>query len=163
MTEHPHPQPPTDTTVDVLIRILDDAAPVPAYAHPGDAGADLVTTVDVEIPPQGRVTVPTGVAIALPDGYAAFVHPRSGLAAKHGLTIVNAPGTVDAGYRGELKVTLLNTDVAEPIRLQRGDRVAQLIIQKVEKARFLCAETLPGSHRGEGGFGSSGGWAAAKA
>ena len=160
MTEHP--QPPADTTVDVLIRLLDDAVPVPSYAHPGDAGADLVTTVDVVIPPQGRVTVPTGVAIALPDGYAAFVHPRSGLAAKHGLTIVNAPGTVDAGYRGELRVTLLNTDVAEPVVLQRGDRVAQLVIQKVEKARFLRAETLPGSHRGDGGFGSSGGWAAAR-
>ncbi|WP_235915651.1 dUTP diphosphatase [Puerhibacterium puerhi] len=154
---------PDGTTVDVLIRLLDDAAPVPAYAHPGDAGADLVTTVDVEIPPQGRVVVPTGVAIALPDGYAAFVHPRSGLAARHGLTIVNAPGTVDAGYRGEIKVTLLNTDVAEPVRLQRGDRVAQLVIQRVERARFLRAETLPGSHRGEGGFGSSGGWAAAQA
>jgi dUTP pyrophosphatase len=154
---------PDGTTVDVLIRLLDDAAPVPAYAHPGDAGADLVTTVDVEIPPQGRVVVPTGVAIALPDGYAAFVHPRSGLAARHGLTIVNAPGTVDAGYRGEIKVTLLNTDAAEPVRLQRGDRVAQLVIQKVERARFLRAETLPGSHRGEGGFGSSGGWAAAHA
>jgi dUTP pyrophosphatase len=154
---------PDGTTVDVLIRLLDDAVPVPSYAHPGDAGADLVTTVDVEIPPQGRVVVPTGVAIALPDGYAAFVHPRSGLAARHGLTIVNAPGTVDAGYRGEIKVTLLNTDAAEPVRLQRGDRVAQLVIQKVERARFLRAETLPGSHRGEGGFGSSGGWAAARA
>ncbi|WP_425956958.1 dUTP diphosphatase [Xylanimonas sp. McL0601] len=164
MTEHPQPhgEAAVDASVDVLIRLLDDAVPVPAYAHPGDAGADLVTTVDVEIPPQGRVTVPTGVAIALPDGYAAFVHPRSGLAAKHGLTIVNAPGTVDAGYRGELRVTLLNTDVAEPVRLERGDRVAQLVIQKVEKARFLRAETLPGSHRGDGGFGSSGGWAAAR-
>ncbi|WP_125777768.1 dUTP diphosphatase [Antribacter gilvus] len=147
------------STVDVLLRLLDDGVPVPSYAHPGDAGADLVTTVDVEIPPQGRVTVPTGVAIALPDGYAAFVHPRSGLAARHGITIVNAPGTVDAGYRGEIKVTLLNTDPGEPVRLSRGDRVAQLVIQKVERARFLQAETLPGSHRGDGGFGSSGGWA----
>jgi dUTP pyrophosphatase len=155
-----HPQPPADTTVDVLIRILDDDVPVPGYAHPGDAGADLVTTIDVEIPPHGRVTVPTGVAIALPDGYAAFVHPRSGLAARHGLTIVNAPGTVDAGYRGEIRVTLLNTDATTPIRLERGDRVAQLVVQKVEKARFLRADTLPGSHRGEGGFGSSGGWSA---
>ncbi|GAB2466243.1 dUTP diphosphatase [Xylanimonas ulmi] len=159
MTEHPQPR---DTTVDVLIRLLDDAVPVPSYAHPGDAGADLVTTVDVEIAPQGRVTVPTGVAIALPDGYAAFVHPRSGLAAKHGLTIVNAPGTVDAGYRGELRVTLLNTDAAETVRLRRGDRVAQLVIQRVERARFVRAQTLPGSHRGEGGFGSSGGWASAQ-
>ncbi len=102
--------------------------------------------------------VPTGVSIALPDGYAAFVHPRSGLAAKHGLTVVNAPGTVDAGYRGEIKVTLLNTDVREPVVLRRGDRVAQLVVQKVERARFVQAERLPGSHRGEGGFGSSGGW-----
>ncbi len=155
-----HPQPPADTTVDVLIQLLDDAVPLPSYAHPGDAGADLVTTVDVEIPPQGRVVVPTGVAIALPDGYAAFVHPRSGLAAKHGVTIVNAPGTVDAGYRGEIKVILLNTDATTPVTLHRGDRVAQLVIQRVEKARFLQAERLPGSHRGEGGFGSSGGFGA---
>ena len=151
-----HPQAPPDTTVDVLIQLLDDGVPLPAYAHPGDAGADLVTTVDVEIAPQQRVTVPTGVAIALPDGYAAFVHPRSGLAAKHGVTIVNAPGTVDAGYRGEIKVVLLNTDATTPVVLRRGDRVAQLVIQKVEKARFLAAERLPGSHRGEGGFGSTG-------
>ncbi len=148
-------------SVDVLITLLDDV-PVPAYAHPGDAGADLVTTVDVRIPPGGRATVPTGVAIALPDGYAAFVHPRSGLAARHGLTIVNAPGTVDAGYRGEIQVTLLNTDREEPVVLARGDRVAQLVIQQVERARFLVADRLPGSHRGEGGFGSSGGWAAAQ-
>lgn len=147
------------STVDVLIRLLDDDVPVPAYAHPGDAGADLVTTVDVELPPQGRAVVPTGVSIALPDGYAAFVHPRSGLAAKHGVTIVNAPGTVDAGYRGEIKVTLLNTDPEQAVKLARGDRVAQLVIQRVERARFLRAETLPGSHRGEGGFGSSGGFA----
>jgi len=146
------------STVDVLVTLLDDV-PTPAYAHPGDAGADLVTTVDVEIPPQGRVTVPTGVAIALPDGYAAFVHPRSGLAAKHGVTVVNAPGTIDAGYRGEIKVILLNTDVAEPVRLSRGDRVAQLVVQRVEHARFLVATTLPGSHRGSGGLGSSGGFA----
>lgn len=155
----PTPEPAHDgSTVDVLIRLLDDV-PVPSYAHPGDAGADLVTTVDVEIPPQGRVLVPTGVSIALPDGYAAFVHPRSGLATKHGLTIVNAPGTVDAGYRGEIKVTLLNTDPTQPVKLLRGDRIAQLVIQKVERARFVTAEVLPGSHRGDGGFGSSGGFA----
>ncbi|MFD7023966.1 dUTP diphosphatase [Promicromonospora sukumoe] len=155
----PTPEPAHDgSTVDVLIRLLDDV-PVPSYAHPGDAGADLVTTVDVEIPPQGRVLVPTGVSIALPDGYAAFVHPRSGLATKHGLTIVNAPGTVDAGYRGEIKVTLLNTDTTQPVKLLRGDRIAQLVIQKVERARFVTAEVLPGSHRGDGGFGSSGGFA----
>jgi dUTP pyrophosphatase len=154
----PHTPTPDGSTVDVLIRLLDDGVPVPAYAHPGDAGADLVTRVDVEIPPLGRVTVPTGVAIALPDGYAAFVHPRSGLAARHGVTIVNAPGTVDAGYRGEIQVILHNTDAAAPVLLRRGDRVAQLVVQKVEKARFLRADVLPGSHRGDGGFGSSGGW-----
>jgi len=155
----PNPETSADgSTVDVLIRLLDDV-PVPVYAHPGDAGADLVTTVDVELPPQGRAVVPTGVSIALPDGYAAFVHPRSGLAARHGVTIVNAPGTVDAGYRGEIKVTLLNTDPEQAVKLARGDRVAQLVIQRVERARFLRAETLPGSHRGEGGFGSSGGFA----
>ena len=150
-----------DTTLEVLLLRLDDALPAPAYAHPGDAGADLVARQDVTIPPQGRVTVPTGVAIALPDGYAAFVHPRSGLAARHGLTIVNAPGTVDAGYRGEIAVTLLNTDVETPVELRRGDRIAQLVIQRVERARFVEVEALPGSDRGEGGFGSSGGWLAA--
>lgn len=149
--------PPTE----VLLLRLDPELPAPSYAHPGDAGADLVTRVDVVVPPQGRVTVPTGVAIALPDGFAAFVHPRSGLASKHGLTIVNAPGTVDAGYRGEISVTLLNTDVEQPLTLHRGDRIAQLVVQRVERARFVEVERLPGSHRGEGGFGSSGGWKAA--
>ncbi|MBT0994898.1 dUTP diphosphatase [Cellulomonas sp. DKR-3] len=144
--------------LEVLLQLLDPELPAPAYAHPGDAGADLVTRIDVTIPPQGRATVPTGVAIALPDGYAAFVHPRSGLAARHGLTIVNAPGTVDAGYRGEIAVTLLNTDTEQAIVLHRGDRVAQLVVQRVERVRFVAVETLPGSHRGEGGFGSTGGW-----
>ncbi|GEA80687.1 dUTP diphosphatase [Cellulomonas sp. CW35] len=153
----------TDPALEVLLQRLDPDLPVPSYAHPGDAGADLVTRVDVVIPPQGRVTVPTGTAIALPDGYAAFVHPRSGLAARHGLTIVNAPGTVDAGYRGEIAVTLLNTDVEHPVELHRGDRVAQLVVQKVERVRFVEVERLPGSHRGEGGFGSSGGWRSAAA
>ena len=146
------------SSCEVLIQLLDAGLPLPTYAHPGDAGVDLVTRVDVEIPPQARVTVPTGVAIALPDGYAAFVHPRSGLAAKHGLTIVNAPGTVDAGYRGEISVTLLNTDLEHPLSLRRGDRIAQLVVQRVERVRFVLAEQLPGSHRGDGGFGSSGGW-----
>ena len=148
----------TEPTVEVLLLRLDPELPVPGYAHPGDAGADLVTRVDVTVPAQGRVTVPTGVAIALPDGYAAFVHPRSGLASRHGLTIVNAPGTVDAGYRGEISVTLLNTDVEQDLVLHRGDRIAQLVVQRVERARFVEADRLPGSHRGEGGFGSSGGW-----
>ena len=150
-----------DPSTEVLLLRLDPELPVPAYAHPGDAGADLVSRIDVVIPPQGRVTVPTGMAIALPDGFAAFVHPRSGLAMRHGLTIVNAPGTVDAGYRGEIAVTLLNTDVEHALGLHRGDRIAQLVIQRVERVRFVEADRLPGSHRGEGGFGSSGGWKAA--
>lgn len=144
--------------VPVLITLVDDDVPLPAYAHPGDAGADLVTRVDVVLGPGERTTVPTGISIALPDGYVAFVMPRSGLAARHGLTIVNAPGTVDAGYRGEISVTLLNTDRSEPVHLARGDRIAQLVLQRVERAHFLRAERLPGSHRGTGGFGSSGGW-----
>ena len=150
----------TEPSIEVLIQRLDPELPLPAYAHPGDAGADLVTRIDVTLAPRARVTVPTGIAIALPDGYAAFVHPRSGLAARHGLTIVNAPGTVDAGYRGEIAVTLLNTDPAEPVVLRRGYRIAQLVVQRVERARFVEAQRLPGSHRGDGGFGSSGGWSA---
>lgn len=141
---------------DVLIKRLDPGLPLPGYAHPGDAGADLVAACDVELGPGERAVVPTGMAIALPPGFAAFVHPRSGLAARHGVTLVNAPGTVDAGYRGEIKVTLLNTDLKEPARFVRGDRIAQLIIQRVERAVFHEVEVLPGSARGEGGFGSTG-------
>jgi dUTP diphosphatase len=146
-------------TVDILIQRLDPGLPPPSYAHPGDAGADLVAAEDVELAPGERAMVPTGIALALPDGYAAFVHPRSGLAARLGVTIVNAPGTVDAGYRGEIKVTLLNTDIRSTVRLQRGDRIAQLVIQRVERAVFHEVETLPGSARGDGGFGSTGGYA----
>lgn len=146
-------------TVDVLIQRLDPGLPAPGYAHPGDAGADLCAAEDVELAPGERQVVPTGIAIALPDGYAAFVHPRSGLGAKLGVTIVNAPGTVDAGYRGEIKVTLLNTDIRNTVRLKRGDRIAQLVIQRVERAVFHEVETLPGSARGDGGFGSTGGYA----
>jgi len=148
----------TGENVEVLLVMLDPDLPEPVYAHPGDAGADLVTAVDVELPPLGRATVPTGVSIALPAGYAAFVHPRSGLAARHGVTVVNAPGTVDAGYRGEIQVVLLNTDPSTPVTLRRGDRIAQLVVQRVATARFVRAERLPASHRGPGGFGSSGGW-----
>lgn len=144
-------------SVDVIIQRLESELPLPDYAHPGDAGADLVTAVDVELGPGQRATVGTGVAIALPDGFAAFVHPRSGLAAKRGVTLVNAPGTVDAGYRGEIKVTLINTDPAGPVRLRRGDRVAQLVVQRVERATFHEATALPGSVRGDGGHGSTGG------
>jgi dUTP pyrophosphatase len=149
-----------DGRADVLIRRLDPGVPLPGYAHPGDAGADLVTAADVELAPGQRAIVPTGLAIALPAGYAAFVHPRSGLAARHGVTIVNAPGTVDAGYRGEIKVTMLNTDAVQTVRFLRGDRIAQLVIQRVEHAVFHEVEVLPGSARGDGGFGSTGGHAA---
>ena len=126
------------------------------YAHPGDAGADLVAAEAVVLAPGQRATVGTGVAIALPDGFAAFVMPRSGLAAKFGITIVNAPGTVDAGYRGEIRVTLLNTDTSEPYSVAVGDRIAQLVIMPVSRARFIPVERLPGSHRDESGFGSTG-------
>lgn len=131
-----------------------DRAPV--VAHPGDAGADLVASESVTVAPGERVTVGTGLAIALPDGYAAFVLPRSGLAAKHGITVLNAPGTVDAGYRGEIRVTLLNTDAREPYSVAPGDRIAQLVIQRVERPVFIPVDSLPGSHRGQAGFGSSG-------
>ncbi|MFL1381816.1 MULTISPECIES: dUTP diphosphatase [unclassified Nocardiopsis] len=151
---------PEGGRIPITVHRLDPGLPLPEYAHPGDAGADLYTAVDVVLAPGERSTVPTGLAIALPDGYAAFVHPRSGLAARCGLTIVNAPGTVDAGYRGEIKVTLLNTDSADPVKLTRGDRIAQLVVQRVERAVFVEADTLPGSVRGAGGFGSTGGNAA---
>ena len=145
-------------TVEVLVRQLYDDLPMPAYAHPGDAGADLVAAVDVDLAPGQRALVPTGVAIALPEGYAAFVHPRSGLAARHGLSLVNAPGTIDAGYRGEIQVIVVNLDPTERIRLRRGDRIAQLVVQRVEHARFVPVGELPESVRAEGGFGSTGGY-----
>jgi dUTP pyrophosphatase len=148
----------TAPTVSVLVQRLDPDLPLPAYAHPGDAGADLVAAVDVELAPGERAVVPTGVAIALPEGYAGFVHPRSGLAARSGLGVVNAPGTVDSGYRGEIKVILVNHDPVTPIRLQRGDRIAQLVVQRVERAGFAEVERLPESVRAEGGFGSTGGY-----
>ncbi len=149
MTRPPH-------AVDVLVRRLDPDVPLPSYAHPGDAGLDLVTTVDAILEPGERALLPTGIAIALPEGYAGFVHPRSGLALKHGLSIVNAPGTVDAAYRGELAVTVINLDRREAVHLRRGDRIAQLVVQRVEHAVLHEVDTLPGSDRGEGGFGSSG-------
>lgn len=151
----------TGPTVDVLIQRLDPELPMPAYAHPGDAGADLCTAVDAELAPGERALLPTGVAIALPDGYAAFVHPRSGLAVRYGVSLVNAPGTVDAGYRGEIKVSVVNLDPREPVTFHRGDRIAQLVVQRVERARFHEVERLPGSLRAEGGFGSTGGVQAA--
>jgi dUTP diphosphatase len=149
--------------VDVPLMRLDPRLPVPGYARPGDAGADLRTTVDVTLAPGERRTVPTGVALALPPGFAGFVHPRSGPAARHGLTIVNAPGTVDAGYRGEIRVTLLNTDRERPVVIARGDRIAQLVVQPVTQVRFVEVAELPASERGDGGFGSTGGFAGAAA
>lgn len=139
-------------TVDVPIM----APALPAYAHPGDAGADLVAAEAVHLGPGERALVATGVRIALPDGFAAFVVPRSGLAAKHGITIVNAPGTVDAGYRGEVKVSLLNTDAREGYDIAVGDRIAQLVVMPVVRARFVPVQELPDSARGDGGFGSTG-------
>ncbi len=144
----------------VLVTRLDPDVPLPTYAHPLDAGADLVTTVDVTLQPGERAIVPTGLAVALPVGHAGFVHPRSGLAARAGLSIVNAPGTIDAGYRGEVKVCLVNLDPREPVRLSRGDRIAQLVVQRVETATFVEAERLPESARGAGGYGSTGGFRA---
>jgi dUTP pyrophosphatase len=144
-------------SVDVLITRLDAGLPVPSYARPWDAGVDLHCTTDVVLPAGERAVVGTGIAIALPPGYAGFVHPRSGLAARTGLSIVNAPGTVDAGYRGEILVCLVNLDPREEIRLSRGDRIAQLVVQKVEHVRFVEVPALPSSERGAGGHGSTGG------
>lgn len=138
--------------------MLDPELEAPSYAHPGDAGADLRAREDVSLKPGERKLVPTGVAIALPEGFVALIHPRSGLATKHGLTIVNAPGTVDAGYRGEIAVTLLNTDLTQGIELRRGDRIAQMVIQRVEHAQFIPVNELSASVRGTGGFGSTGGF-----
>lgn len=136
---------------------LDPELPLPTRAHPDDAGIDLMTTSDVELAPGERALVGTGIAVAIPHGWAGFVHPRSGLAARSGLTIVNAPGTVDAGYRGEIKVCLLNTDASTPIRLHRGDRIAQLLVQAVELPTLVEVPSLDDTPRGSGGHGSSGG------
>ena len=147
--------------LDVDVVRLDPEVPLPSYARPGDAGCDLVTTVDVELAPGERSLVPTGLAIALPEGYAGFVHPRSGLAAHHGVSIVNAPGTVDSGYRGEIKVVLVNTDTRETVRLKRLDRIAQLVVQRVEQVAWRETENLSETERGSGGHGSTGGHSAA--
>jgi dUTP pyrophosphatase len=165
---HRPPQPeqpgPTSSTgvgperVSVSVRRLDPSLPLPSYAHPGDAGADLLSRIDVTLAPGERTLVPTGVAIALPEGYAGFTHPRSGMAARHGITIVNAPGTIDAGYRGEILVNLVNLDPSEPFEVRRGDRIAQLVVQRVAETLFVEADSLPGSSRGETGHGASGGF-----
>lgn len=146
-------------SVEILVQRLDAGMPMPAYAHPGDAGADLCTAIDAVVAPGERSLLPTGIALALPPGHAAFVHPRSGLAAKFGVSLVNAPGTVDEGYRGEVKVCVINLDPREPVVFHRGDRIAQLVIQRVERAGFVEVPALPDSQRGAGGFGSTGGHA----
>ena len=146
-------------SVTVQLRQLDPGLPLPAYAHQGDAGADLVAAEDVELAPGERALVRTGVAIALPDGYVGLVHPRSGLANRVGVTVLNAPGTVDAGYRGEILVNLVNHDRVISAKISRGDRIAQLVIQCVERADFLVVEELPDTARGAGGHGSTGGHA----
>ena len=140
----------------VLVTRLDPNLPLPTYAKPGDAGADLYSRIDIELSPMQRALVPTGLAIALPPGYAGFLHPRSGRAAKEGLSMVNAPGTIDAGYRGEIQVVLINLDSEKKITIKRGERIAQLVIKEVSQAEFVEVEQLPGTSRGEAGFGSSG-------
>ena len=143
--------------LEVEVRRLDPGVPLPAYSHPGDAGCDLVTTTDADVAPGERVVLGTGLALALPDGYAAFVHPRSGLAAHHGVSLVNAPGTIDAGYRGEVQVIVINHDPREMLRLRRLDRVAQLVVQRVEHVTWREVDgELPGSARGTAGHGSTG-------
>jgi len=157
----PRPDPARDAVPDLEIAVvrLDPDLPLPSYAHPGDAGADLVAAEDAVLAPGERTLVRTGVALALPQGYVGLVHPRSGLAARHGLSIVNAPGTIDSGYRGEISVLLINHDPEQPIKLRRGDRIAQLVVQRFEHARFVAVDELPGSARGAGGYGSTGGFA----
>jgi dUTP pyrophosphatase len=150
-----------ETFVPVQLCRLDPQLPLPGYAHPGDAGADLYAARDAVIAPAGgRAMVPTGVAVALPEGYVGLVHPRSGLAARLGVTVLNAPGTVDAGYRGEILVNLINHDPHRPATISRGDRIAQLVVQRVERAVFHVVDELPDSVRGSGGHGSTGGHAA---
>ncbi|HEY2298597.1 MAG TPA: dUTP diphosphatase [Jatrophihabitans sp.] len=149
-------------TMQVLVQRLDPGVPLPAYALPGDAGADIVAAEDLLLPPGGRAVLPTGIAIAVPDGYAAFVHPRSGLAARAGLGLVNAPGTIDSGYRGEVKVIVINHDRCSALQLRRGERIAQLVFQRVEVADFVEVTELPASARGVGGHGSTGGAAVLK-
>jgi dUTP pyrophosphatase len=144
----------------VAVTRLDPSVAVPVQARPDDAGVDLTCTADVELGPGERAVVGTGVAVALPPGYAGFVHPRSGLAARAGLSVVNAPGTVDAGYRGEIRVCLINHDPRTPLLLRRGDRIAQLVVQRVEHVRFVEVAELPASDRGTGGYGSTGGHSA---
>jgi dUTP pyrophosphatase len=143
-------------TAPLPVLRLDRELPLPRYAHPGDAGLDLYLRETVTLKPGERTVVPTGIALAIPDGHVGLVHPRSGLAARHGVTLVNAPGTIDAGYRGEVKVILVNTDVHQPVTLERGSRIAQLVVQRFETVEVVDVDTLPDTTRGAGGFGSTG-------
>jgi dUTP pyrophosphatase len=145
------------TDVVIQVRRIDPDLPLPAYAHPGDAGADLVAAEDAELAPGARAKVRTGIAVAIPDGFVGLVHPRSGLAARLGVTVLNAPGTVDAGYRGEILINLINHDRAQTVKISRGDRIAQLVVQRVERAVFHAVDTLDDTSRGAGGHGSTGG------
>lgn len=140
----------------VPVKRLDPDLPIPVYARSGDAGLDLLAARDVAVAPGERTAVPTGVAVAIPEGYAGFVHARSGRALREGLALVNAPGLIDSGYRGEIRVIVVNLDRADPIYLKRGDKIAQLVVQRVESAELVELDELPESHRGEGGFGSTG-------
>jgi dUTP pyrophosphatase len=142
--------------VTLAIKLLDPEIPVPRYQHPGDAGLDLPSRVDLILEPGQRALVPTGLAVAIPPGYAGFVLPRSGLAIKHGITMVNAPGLIDSGYRGELSIILLNTDRIEPFTINRGDRIGQLVVQRVEEVNTIIVDDLDDTTRGSGGFGSTG-------
>jgi len=151
-----HETQPVDNYCEILVQRLDPELPLPAYGKPGDAGLDLRSTIDLDLAPGQRQLVPTGIAVAIPPGYAGFVHPRSGLAIKHGLSIVNTPGTIDAGYRGEIQVILINTDPSQSVHIARGDRIAQLVIQQVAAAELTVVSELPNSDRGAGGFGSTG-------
>ncbi|MFT4127003.1 MAG: dUTP diphosphatase [Gordonia sp. (in: high G+C Gram-positive bacteria)] len=163
MTAEPSPAAGAGRPETVRVRRLDPGIPMPARAHPGDAGVDLCATTDVRLAPGARALVGTGIALALPSGTVGLVHPRSGLAARTGLSIVNTPGTIDAGYRGEIKVCLINHDPAESIQIRRGDRIAQLLVQRVELPAFIEVDELDATSRGAGGYGSSGGHAALSA
>jgi dUTP pyrophosphatase len=142
--------------VRLEFRRIDPTVPLPSYAHPGDAGLDLASNVDVEMGPGKRATVPTGLAVAIPEGHAGLVLPRSGLATRHGLTLANAPGLIDAGYRGEIIIAVVNLDLVEPVKIARGDRIAQLVVVPIAAVDPAWADELPPTTRGEGGFGSTG-------
>ncbi len=142
--------------IEIQFKLLDESLPPPSYQHAGDAGFDLSSRIDLTIDPGERAMIPTGLAVAIPPGYAGLVLPRSGLAARHGIALVNSPGLIDAGYRGEIAVILINTDLREPFQVKRGDRIAQLVIQKIEEASLFQVIELDETERGADGFGSTG-------